>query len=121
MMIDELKISKTYGPIKIIASKYGANYNTLRNKYNKFKNGKLLNSDNEEHRVGLNKSFKKQDEYELFLYLKEKYIDQNKILCDEIIKIIAQKKFTELYQNNKFHASNGWCLNFKKKMEFVNR
>ncbi len=48
------------------------------------------------------------------MFLRENFIDKNKILCNDIIKIHANEKFKKLYPEEIFDASNGWCNMFKK-------
>jgi len=105
---DEPKIFKK------ISKKYNINYGTLRNKFNKFKNDNEYNNFDKENR-GINKLFNKEQEREIFVFLKENFIDKNKVLCNEIIKIHSQEKFKELYPDATFKASNGWCNMFKKR------
>lgn len=47
--------------------------------------------------------------------MKENFIDKNKVLCNDTIKIHAINKFKEIYPNKTFNASNGWCNDFKKR------
>ena len=105
---DEPKIFKT------ISEKYNINYGTLRNKYTKFKNDEIYNDVNNENR-GINKIFTEKEEREIYLFLKENFIDKHKILCNEIIKIHSIEKFKKLYANKTFNASDGWCNMFKKR------
>ena len=65
------------------------------------KNNKIKNI-NEENRGGSNKTFTEKEEKEIFLFIKENFIDKNKVLCDDIIKIHANNKFKEIYSNDKF-------------------
>jgi hypothetical protein len=50
-----------------------------------------------------------------FLFLKNEFINKNRVLCNDIIKIHALEKFKKIYPNKKFTASNGWCSDFKKR------
>ena len=100
--------------LKNTAIKYNINYKTLRNKYSEYKKNNINNID-EENRRGTNKAFNEKEEKEIFLFLKENFIDKNKVLCNDIIKIHANNKFTELYPNGKFNSSNEWCNMFKKR------
>jgi len=68
-----------------------------------------------ENRGKSNKTFSETEEKEIFLFLKENFIDKNKILCNDIIKIHANDKFKKLYPEENFTASNGWCNMFKKR------
>ena len=113
--IDLLKSEGSFKIIKTTAKKYNINYGTLKNKYNKYSNDNEYNNFNEENRGINNKSFTDQEEYEIFLFLKENFIDKHKVLCNDIIKIYAKNKFNELYPTNKFNASDGWCNMFKKR------
>ena len=112
--IDILKENINKGFFKIISEKYGIKYKTLRNKYSDYKNNKLNNFDNE-NRGGSNKIFSELEEYEIFLFLKENFIDKNKPLCNEIIKLHAIEEHKKNYINDKFDASIGWCDLFKQK------
>ena len=97
---DESKI------VKNIALKYNINYGTLRNKYNKFKNDHIYHNFDEENRGGSNKAFNEKEEKEIFLFLKDNFIDKHKVLCNDIIKIHDLDKFKNLYPNEDFNASN---------------
>ena len=92
--IDELKYKIDKGFIKIIANKYGIKYQTLKNKYNKNKNKNddSVNSVNSENRGGIKRIFNEQEEYEIFLFLKDNFMDKNRMLCNEIIKLHAIDK-----------------------------
>jgi hypothetical protein len=107
-LIDEPNI------IKNTAKKYNINYKTLRNKFSKFKNDVSCEDVNNEHR-GSHKIFTEKEEMEIFMFLKENFIDKHKMLCNDIIKIHAIDKFRNLYPDKKFNASNGWCNMFKKR------
>jgi hypothetical protein len=100
--------------LKNISQKYNINYKTLKNKYNKFKNDENYNNIDNENR-GVKKFFTDNEEREIFIFLKENFIDKNKVLCNDIIKIHAQEKFKKLYPEEIFKASNGWCNIFKKR------
>ena len=112
--ITNLKLTKLYGCFTIIASKYGILYKTLVDKYNKFKNNKII-VDNKEHRGGHNKFFNYNDELNLFNYFKDNFINKNELLCDEIIKIKAVEESKILYPTKLFLGSSGWCYTFKIK------
>ena len=99
---------------KIISEKYGINIKTLRNKFYDYEKNKIKNV-NAENRGGVNKSFTQNEEKEIFLFLKQNFIDKNKVLCNDIIKFHAIDKFEKLYPDKKFNASNGWCNMFKKR------
>lgn len=114
--IEFLKNNESPKAIKTIAEKYNINYGTLRNKYNKYKNDDEYNNFDEENRGTKNKTFTNKEEREIFLFLKENFIDKHRVLCNDIIKIHAQEKFKELHPNEKFNASDGWCDMFKKRM-----
>ena len=107
-LIDEPNI------IKNTAKKFNINYGTLRNKFSKFKNDANYNDVNNEHR-GSHKFFTENEEREIFMFLKENFIDKHKMLCNDIIKIHAIDKFKNLYPDKQFNASNGWCNMFKKR------
>ena len=111
--IDLLKYEETK-IFKIISNKYNINIKTLRNKYYDYKKN-IINDVDVEHRGILNKSFTEKEEKEIFLFLKINFIDKNKVLCNDIIKIHALEKFKNLYPNDKFNASNGWCDMFKQR------
>jgi transposase len=110
--LDLIKNEPKY--FKIISEKYGINIKTLRNKFYDYEKNKIKNI-NEENRGGKNKDFNEQEEKEIFLFLKENFIDKNKVLCNDIIKIHANEKIKNLCPNKKFNASNGWCNMFKKR------
>ena len=96
-IFDEIDLLKndTSKISKITSKKYGINYKTLKNKYSYYKNNQDLIF-NGEKRGGFNKSFNEKEEKEIFLFLKENFIDKNKVLCNDIIKIHAIDKFKEL-------------------------
>ena len=102
---------------KIISEKYNINYGTLKNKYYKFKNNEQCNNIDVENR-GTYKIFSDDEEDDIFLFIKENFIDKNRILCNEIIKIYALEKFNLLYSESdkKFTASVGWINTFKKNI-----
>ena len=114
--IDEMKSLKISKFIKKVSNKYGIKYQTLLNKYYiyKNKNDKILNI-NDENRGGYNKVFKEHEEYEIYLFLKNNFIDENQMLCNDIIKFYAQDEYQKIYKNNNFHASDGWCNMFKQR------
>jgi len=112
--IELLKETIKKGFITTISKKYGIKYQTLLNKYNNYKNNIIINV-NDENRGGLKKIFKDTEEYEIFLFLKNNFMDKNKMLCNEIIKLHALDKCKLLYPNKKFTASDGWCDIFKLK------
>ena len=60
---------------KIISEKYGINIKTLRNKFYDHEKNKIKNI-NKENRGGINKTFNEQEEKEIFLFLKENFIDK---------------------------------------------
>ena len=99
---------------KFISEKYGINIKTLRNKYYDYEKNKIKDI-NEENRGGTNKTFTEKEEKEIFLFIKENFIDKNKVLCDDIIKIHANNKFKKINSDTNFNASNGWCYMFKKR------
>ncbi len=111
--IDFLKNNNTKAIINT-AQKYNINYGTLRNKYNKFKNDSNYKNINNENR-GINKYFTKIEENEIFSFIKNNFIDKNRVVCNDIIKIHALEKFKKTYPNIKFNASDGWCTDFKKR------
>ena len=102
--------------LKKTSIKYNINYKTLKNKYSKYLNEYNLNI-NEENRGKLNKIFTESGEKEIFLFIKDNFIDKNKVLCNDIIKFHSQDKFKNLYPNKQFKASDGWCNDFKKRWD----
>ena len=90
-------INKSINLIQIYFLKWGA----LVDKYNKFKNNKII-VDNKEHRGGHNKFFNYNDELNLFNYFKDNFINKNELLCDEIIKIKAVEESKILYPTKLF-------------------
>ena len=113
--INSLKDVDTINIMKNTSEKYGINYGTLRNKYNKFKNDTKYNDFNKENRGTHKKNFTNEEEKEIFLFIKENFIDKSRVLCNDIIKIYARKKFKEQNPNKIFKASDGWCDMFKKR------
>ena len=111
----ELLKDLDYKIIKTISEKYNINYGTLKNKYNKYINNKNNFDIDNDNRGKQNKIFSDTEENEIFLFLKNNFIDKNKILCNDIIKIHANDKFKKLYPEKKFNASDGWCNMFKKR------
>ncbi len=112
--IDLLRETINTGFIKTISDKYGIKYKTLLNKYNNYKNNNIINVNNENR--GENKQiFKDTEEYEIYIFLKDNFMDKNKMLCNEIIKLHALDKCKLLYPDKKFTASDGWCDIFKLK------
>jgi hypothetical protein len=111
--INLLKIENSKA-IKNTAQKYNINYGTLRNKYNKFNNDSNYKNINNENR-GVNKYFTENEENEIFLFIKNNFIDKNRVVCNDIIKIHALEKFKKIYPDIKFNASDGWCTDFKKR------
>ncbi len=104
------EIDNTKTSIKEISKRYNINYTTLRQKYSFFKNNKIHNI-NDENRGGYNKKINEQQEKELYDHIKEKYIDVEGILNNNIIKEIIKEKFIE----NNIEVSNWWITNFKKR------
>lgn len=100
--------------LKIVSEKYGINHKTLCNKYYNYEKNKKLDI-NQENRGGNNKIFTEHEEKEIFMFLKENFIDKNKVLCNDIIKLHSQEKFKLIHPNESFEASNGWCNMFKKR------
>ena len=100
--------------LKSVSTKYNINYGTLRNKYSKYieEENTIINKEN---RGGHNRIFTEQEEREIFFFIKENFIDKKRILCNEIIKNYALKKFNKLYPTGKFTTSDGWCTMFKKR------
>ena len=113
--IDSFKNDNIPNIMKNISLKYGINYGTLRNKYNKFKNDLEYNDFDKENRGTHRKIFTIEEEKEIFSFIKENFIDKNRILCNDIIKIHSQEKFKKIYPDQKFKASDGWCNMFKKR------
>ena len=111
--IDFLKNEQTK-IFKIVSDKYNINIKTLRNKYYDYKKNKIHDI-NVEHRGISNKCFTEKEEKEIFLFLKINFIDKNKVLCNDIIKIHALEKYKNLYQDDKFNTSDGWCDMFKQR------
>ncbi len=112
--IDLLKESMNDGFIKYVSKKYGINYQTLKNKYTCYTNNKITNVNNE-NRGGNNKIFTENQEQQIFDYLKNNFIDKNKMLCNEIITLYAVDLFKFLYPNKIFNGSDGWVNMFKKR------
>ena len=133
-----LKLNEKYDVFSSISNKYGIKYKTLTNKYydnekikddvkddvkedvkedvkDDVKNKINIVKINCENRGGINKSLTEADEKEIFIFLKSNFIDRNRMLCDEIIKLYAIHKYKQLYKNENFKASNGWCYVFKKR------
>lgn len=100
--------------IKLISTKYNINYGTLKNKYSKFKNSEEFINIDDENR-GIDKIFTEQQEREIFLFLKNNFIDKHKVLCNDIIKLHAQNKLKNIPLLKNFNASDGWCNDFKKR------
>ncbi len=114
--IDLLKESMNEGFIKFVSEEHGINYKTLRNKYTKYTNNIInIANINGEKRGGNNKKFTEIEEQQIFNYLKNNFIDKNKMLCNEIIKLYTVDLFKKLYPNKKFNGSNGWINMFKKR------
>lgn len=99
MEIVTLKETK-HNVFKIISKKYNINYGTLKNKYSSHINNKNNMNINIENR-GVNKIFSETEEKEIFLFLKENFIDRNRILYNDIIKIHVKDKFKKLYTDKK--------------------
>ena len=112
--IETSKKNKIPKIIKITAMKYNINYQTLKNKYDCYKNNKIL-SLYKENRGGLNKIFSEDEERNIFLFIKDNFIDKHRVVCNDIIKIYAKQKFEELHSDKNFNASDGWCNMFKKR------
>ena len=115
-IFNEIELLKDDIPkiIKKTSVKYNINYQTLKNKYYSFLKGEKQNI-NEENRGKTNKFFTKKEENEIFLFIKNNFIDKNKVLCNDIIKLHALDKFKNTYPNKIFKASDGWCNDFKKR------
>jgi len=102
--------------IKIISTKYGIIYGTLKNKYNAYCKNKLSNLNlNEENRGGSNKLLSIDDEKELYKLIINEYIEKDKPLTNNIIKVLAKKKLKEVYNDNNISVSIDWCTRFKKR------
>ena len=112
--IELLKEKNDKNFIKFTANKYGIKYKTLKNKYCNYCDSNK-NKINDENRGGTNFIFNEEDERNIVNFLKINFIDKQRMLCDEIIKLYAIDKCLELYPDKKFNASNGWCYMFKKK------
>jgi len=106
------KIENTNIKIKIkdIAKKYNINYDTLRHKYSNYKNNKIKNI-NDENRGGSKRKINEKQEEKIYLYIKEKFIDTEEILNNNIIKEIIKEQF----KKNKIEVSDWWISNFKKR------
>ena len=116
-IFNEIELLKINGSSKILkktSTKYNINYKTLKNKYSEHLKDPNINI-NKENRGKMNKFFTESEENEIFLFVKNNFIDKNRILCNDIIKFHALDKFKKLYQNKEFKASNGWCSDFKKR------
>jgi hypothetical protein len=113
--IDLLKDTMEKQFIKIISKKYNIVYITLKQKYNKYKNNKNNENINNENRGGTNKIFTKNEEQQIFNHLKENFIDKNKMLCNEIIKLYSIEECKKLYPLVIFKGSDGWINMFKKR------
>jgi hypothetical protein len=124
--IDLLK-NNTSKILKKTSIKYNINYKTLKNKYSKYSKENKFNINeenrgkvnkfniNEENRGKVNKFFTDNEEKEIFLFVKDNFINKHKVLCNDIIKIHAHEKFKKIYPNDIFKASDGWCNDFKKR------
>jgi hypothetical protein len=121
--LEELKL-ECVKFLNVTSIKYGINKNVLKRRYHIWiKNGKPNNLDHyifQDKRGGYNKIFIVEQERELFIYIKNTFIDKYLPLCNEDIKLIAVKKWVELNPNSKylFKASNGWCTDFKKNRDY---
>ena len=111
--IDKIKKSDN-SYIKTISTKYGIKYNTLANKYRKYRNNNntFINTEN---RGGSNKIFDIDSEKELYDLIKKDYIDKNNPLNNNIIKQLAINNFENKNKQIQFNASDGWCNMFKKR------
>jgi len=115
--IDLLKTTVKKGYFLFISDKYGILYKTLVNKYYMYINNKdmFIPIINEENRGGCNKIFTYNDEEDIFLYVKTNFMDMNKALCNDTIKIYSTNLCKLLYPDKIFTASDGWCTDFKKR------
>ena len=119
--IDELRSQNVIEFFNNISDKFGINKTTLKKRYYKWKNNAcptdvkafVLN----DNRGGSNKVFSELEEFELFYYIKDVFIDANLPLCNSIIKSLAIQKWNYIHPNNadEFNASNGWCNVFKQR------
>ena len=96
--------------IRNISKKYNINYNTLKQKHLYHKNNKIKNI-NDENRGGNKRKISKEQDKELYRYIKENYIDTEEILNNNIIKEIIKEKF----KDDDIDVSKWWISNFKKR------
>ena len=114
-IFNEINLSKGEAKImKNISKKYNINYSTLRNKYSKFLKESNYQKINTENR-GTKKIFTDEEDNEIYLFIKNNFIEKNRVICNDIIKIYAKEKFKELHPDEQFNASDGWCNMFKKR------
>jgi hypothetical protein len=96
--LDDLNSNNVHNYIRITAKKYNINYNTLKNKYNKYKNNININID-KENRGGCNKKITLEQEKDLYFNIKKNYIDKEYVLNNntggmvKFIPIIYHKYF----------------------------
>jgi transposase len=107
--LDELK-NKENKFIKNTSVKYGIVYNTLKTKYNNYKNNKI-NDVNIENRGGHNKKLNDTQEKKLYEHIITNYIDTNEVLNNDIVKEIIK----DMFKKENINVSNWWVSNFKKR------
>lgn len=113
--IDSTK-ENTHRVFKNTAIKYNICKRTLINKYTKWiKDGKPEDINNEKR--GNKTYFSIEEERYLFENINNMYIKNDLFFDDQCLKILALKKWKELYPHNidAFRASNGWIYDFKVK------
>ena len=134
--IEILKGTKEF--IKIISQKYNIAYGTLRRKYSEYRENKNNNEFDidSDKRGGKNKIFTEIEEKELYLYIKNVFIDTKLILLNEHIRLLAIIKYFLIIKNtninnlslceendnffisdnkNLINISETWVSEFKKR------
>jgi transposase len=120
------------GYMKYISNKYNINYNTLKQKYEKWnKDGNITISEN---RGGHNRLLTENQEKDLYDYITNVFIDCNLVFNNEHLKLLVKMKLLlieyeydknkEEYKNKSIHElikssdiniSDKWVINFKKR------
>lgn len=99
------------------ATKYGVSERTLSRKINKFKKGEDVITDLRGKHTA---SFTVEQERTLANKIKNDYIDKGKPFDNTFLEILAEKEWQLLYpDDNSFKASRGWCVDFKKRWNFI--
>lgn len=100
--------------IKDVALKYGICYNTLRTKYNKWKqNGNQLII---KEKGQWNKKFTDYDEKALLRYIINVFVITGLYFDDSCLRFCAEERIKTLYpKRNDKKISKGWVYYFKKK------